>query len=59
MHICIYIFINNKVSVIKTLNTLDKISSISGLKSNSSKCKIAGVGVLIQVKVVLYELKNF
>ena len=53
----LHIFVKNKDSVIKPLNTFDRFPSISGLKTNKSRCKIAGIGVPKGFKVAIYRLK--
>ena len=39
-------FVKNQTSVIEILKVFDNFSKISGLKSNKSKCEIAGIGAL-------------
>ena len=42
-----------QISVIEVLKFFDRFSKVSGLKPNTSKCQIAGVGSLNGTNVVL------
>ena len=46
-------FVKNQTSVIEILKIFDNFSKISSLKSNKSKCEIAGIGDLKRVRVAL------
>ena len=48
-------FVKNQTSVTEILKVFDNFSKISGLKPNKSKCEIAGLSALKQVRVE----KNF
>ena len=50
-------FIKNVTSAIETMKTFNYFSLFFGLKINKTKCKIAGIGVLKQVKLALCGMK--
>ena len=47
----------NLVSIKELLNTISLFSSFSSLKTNLSKCEVAGIGLLKVVKVAVYRIK--
>ena len=46
-------FLKDTKSVIELMNIFDTFLKFSGLKSNKSKCEIAGIGALKGVQVAL------
>ena len=50
-------FLRDKRSIKELLNTFATFSKYSGLKPNHEKCKIAGIGVLKNVKVAVCGMK--
>ena len=53
-----FFFLQKKLGSIKELlNTISLFSVFSGLKPNLSKCKVTGIGLLIEVKVAVYGIK--
>ena len=51
-------FVKNKTSVIQILKVFNNFSKISGLKSNKSKCEIAGIGALKWVREALCGMQR-
>ena len=45
------VFLKNKNSVIEALKVIDRFSKVSGLKHNTLKCNIVGIGGLKGVNV--------
>ena len=50
-------FVKNQTSVTEILKVFDNFSKISGLKPNKSKCEIAGLSALKQVRVALCSMQ--
>ena len=50
-------FLRDKRSIKELINTFATFSKYSGLKPNHEKCEIAGIGVLISVKVAVCGMK--
>ena len=50
-------FLRDKRSIKELINTLAAFSKYPGLKANHEKCEIAGIGVLISVKVAVCGMK--
>ena len=50
-------FLKDKRSIKELINTFSTFSRYSGLKPNHEKCKIAGIGVLKNVKVAVCGMK--
>ena len=50
-------FLKDRNSIIELMNELNIFSNISGLKPNTTKCEIAGIGVLNGVQVALCGMK--
>ena len=51
-------FLKDHTSVVEVINSLNSFSKYSGLKPNTSKCEIAGIGVLNGVNVALCGMKS-
>ena len=50
-------FLKNRNSMIELMNELNTFSNFSRLKSNKTKCEIAGIGVLTEIQVALCGMK--
>ena len=50
-------FLKDRNSIIELMSELNTFSKFSGLKSNKTKCEIAGIGVLNGVQVPLCGMK--
>ena len=50
-------FLKDKNSIKELLNTISYFSSFTGLKTNLSKCKVAGISALKGVKVAVCGIK--
>ena len=50
-------FLKDDISVLETLNIIHKFSLVSGLRPNTTKCKIASIGTLKGVNKALYGMK--
>ena len=53
----LYFLLKNTESVKNLLEIFKHFSQFSGLKPNKSKCEIAGIGVLKEVKVALCGMR--
>ena len=50
-------FLKDKKSIKELLNTINYFSSFTDLKPNLSKCEVAGIGALKEVKVAICGIK--
>ena len=57
MQMILLFFLRDKRSIKELLDTFVTFSKYSGLKPNHEKCKIAGIGVLKSVKVIICGMK--
>ena len=50
-------FLKDETSVVYLSEKLKLLSGLSGLKPNTTKCEIAGIGVLKRVRAAVYGMK--